>query len=329
MSVREIQIAVIGGGPAGLQAGLTLGRMHREAIVFDSSEYRNAPVEHMHNMAGFDGAAPADFRRQVRAQVEDYETVSFASAAVVEIAQVGGSSSDSTPRSSAPTELPRFELTLDNGDSVLANAVVLATGLRDEVPDVPGLAEVWGTLAAQCPLCHAHEYAGQPIAMLGGMVAPHIGPMVKPIASELVVIQDSTPLADADREALDALGARITEGELKRVERLSNGNGLRLTIGGASGEESAEESAEESIEVGGIFIMPMMSQRAPFAQQLGLELNGSGCVRVDPFGHTSLPGVYAAGDMAHLPELPMPMASVAQSVAQGQTAAATAIKERG
>ena len=329
MSVREIQIAVIGGGPAGLQAALTLGRMHREAIVFDSSEYRNAPVEHMHNMAGFDGAAPADFRRQVRAQIEDYETVSFKSAAVVKIAQVGGSSSDSTPRSSAPTELPRFELTLDNGDSVLANAVVLATGLRDEVPDVPGLAEAWGTLAAQCPLCHAHEFAGQPIALLGGMVAPHIGPMVKPIASELVVVQDSTPLADADREALGALGARIAEGKLQRVERLPDGSGLRLTIGRASGEESTKESAEESIEVGGIFIMPMMSQRAPFAEQLGLELNGSGCVRVDPFGHTSVPGVYAAGDMAHLPELPMPMASVAQSVTQGQTAAATAIKERG
>lgn len=322
MSVREIQIAVIGGGPAGLQAGLTLGRMHREAIVFDSSDYRNAPVEHMHNMVGFDGAAPADFRDQVRAQVEEYETVSFERTAVVKVAQVGGSSLVSTPNSLAASPAPRFELTLDNGDLILANAVILATGLKDEIPDVPGLAEVWGTLAAQCPLCHAHEFAGQPIALLGGMVAPHIGPMVKPIASELVALQDGTPLADADRVALEGIGARIVDGELKRVERLADGNGLRLTVGGAAGDA-------ESIEVGGIFIMPTMSQRAPFAEQLGLELNGSGCVRVDPFGHTSVPGVYAAGDMAHLPELPMPMASVAQSVAQGQTAAATAIKERG
>lgn len=322
MSVREIQVAVIGGGPAGLQAGLTLGRMHREAIVFDSSDYRNAPVELMHNMVGFDGVAPGEFRDQVRGQVEEYETVSFERTAVVKIEQVGGSSLVSTSNSIAASPAPRFELALDNGNSVLANAVILATGLRDELPDVPGLAEVWGTLAAQCPLCHAHEFAGQPIALLGGVVAPHIGPMVKPIASDLVALQHSIPLADADRVALEGIGARIVDGELKRVERLADGNNLLLTVGGGAGDD-------ESIEVGGIFIMPTFSQRAPFAEQLGLELNGSGCVRVDPFRHTSVPGVYAAGDMAHLAELPMPMASVAQAVAQGQTAAATAIKERG
>lgn len=294
----DTEILIIGGGPAGLQAALTAGRMHRNVVVVDSGEYRNATVSHMHNVAGFDGTPPHEFRKHVRSQLDEYPTVSFVQATVESVTRVDDYF---------------FDAELSNSTTIRTNAVIIASGLKDTLPAVPGLQEAWGQEAAQCPFCHGHEFADQPVALMVGEAAPHMGAFLDRVASELIVLDNGTPLSEEARAGISNLNARVVSGEVTNVER---SDGLTITAGG------------KEVHAAGIFVVPTFQQRCPIPEQLGLEMNDSGCIRVDIFGHTSVPGIYAAGDAAHNPEQPMPTPSVINSLAAGQIAGATAIRER-
>jgi thioredoxin reductase len=170
-----------------------------------------------------------------------------------------------------------------------ARGLVLATGLRDGLPDRPGLVELFGDVVAHCPFCHGHEFAGKPVAVLGE--AGHLAGIMGPVASSV------TPL-DPERVA-----------SFSRAD-----DGVRVTL------------TDGSIEAyGGVFVATTLTQAAPFAEQLGLATLPSGCVEVDVLGRTSVPGVHAAGDMAHHPDLGMPMASVLTAAASGLVAAASLV----
>ena len=287
-------VAVIGGGPAGLQAALTLGRIHRHAVLFDDGTYRNATVSHMHNVVAHDGTPPADFRADARRQLTAYDTVSVREERVESIEEVDGT----------------FHVRAADGTTVTAYAVVLATGVRDTLPPVPGLDALWGDLVAHCPFCHGHELAGRRVGILGAPNAPHLSAILGRIASELVVL--------TDREGVpDGLPAEATVRTERVVSVEPNDGGVRVVLEGADGEQVHEQ-------VAGLFVKPELRQSAPFAAQLGLELNPSGAVRVDEFARSSRERVFCAGDMAHLPTYPMPMASVVSAAAAGQLAASSA-----
>ena len=298
--MHQTQIAVIGGGPAGLQAAMSIGRVRREAVLFDSGEYRNGTVEHMHNVAGFDGTPPAEFRSQARQQLEPYDTITVRTDAVTSIKR------ESDDVSSA--------FVIENsGETVRAQAVILATGMQDVLPDIPGLQQLWGTRAGQCPFCHGHEYRGQKIAFLGADVAGHYAAMMHPITDHMTALTNATPLTDDAQQMLDAFNTPIREERVTSVQ--PQGEGIRIEFDGA-----------EPLDVAGLFLFPGMKQRSEFADQLGLAKQDSGAVTVDEWRRTSLDGVFAAGDMAHTDAFPMPMASVVQSLASGQQAAITAIQ---
>jgi thioredoxin reductase len=270
-------VIVIGGGPAGLQAALTLGRMHRSVLLLDSGHYRNGTVEHAHNYATHDGIAPAEFRRLARADLAAYDTVEVRELGVERVEQDGDD----------------FVVHLADGGTERSAALVLATGVKDALPDVPGLADAWGKEIAACPFCHGHEMAGRTVAL--GVDGPHaerLTAMLGTIGAELVSVS----------------------GRVQRVERRDGG--LDLTLDGEG----------TTIHVDGMFIAPTFSQSAPFAEQLGLTLNESGCIRVDAFQATSVAGVFAAGDAAHHPELPMPMSSILGSQAAGLVAGAASVQ---
>ncbi|TQK18167.1 thioredoxin reductase [Microbacterium sp. SLBN-154] len=273
-----IDAIVIGGGPAGLQAALTLGRMHREVLLFDSGEYRNGTVDHAQNLITHDGQAPAEIRRLAREELAGYATVQVVEATVhaIEARDDGG-----------------FAAMTEDGVFV-ASVLILATGLRDELPPIPGLAEAWGREVAHCPFCHGHELSGKRIGILGsGAHAATHRAMLSPIGSEVVVIDP---------------------GEVTGVERTADGLVLRRREG-------------DAIDVGGLFVAPTSTQRSPFAAQLGLATLPSGGVEVDALGGTSVSGVFAAGDMAHTAAMPGPMASLAVAIAAGQLAAAAAVHQ--
>jgi len=267
---------IIGGGPAGLQAALTLGRMHRRVVLLDSGEYRNATVEHAHNLLGNDGVAPADLRRRGRAELAAYATIEIRDAAV----------------SSVAADVDGVRVDVD-GEILRADYLVLATGLDDELPPIPGLAKHWGVRVANCPFCHGHEFAGRPVAVLNA--SPHAAKlrgMLEPVASEVLVLDPARVVAVEDVE-----------------------DGLRLVLDDSS-----------TLDVAGAFVGPVMRQRAPFAADLGLTFQESGAVRVDPYGRTGLERVFAAGDMAHPDHFPGPMATLAAAIASGQLAAVAIVQ---
>ncbi|MGF0116289.1 NAD(P)/FAD-dependent oxidoreductase [Promicromonospora sp. Marseille-Q5078] len=295
---------IVGAGPAGLSAALMLGRTHRDVVVLDSGTYRNDPTDAMHNVLGFDGAAPADFRAAAHRTLAAYDTVELRRAAAHEVAPLDpGSPSDG------------FVVRTDDGD-LTARRLLLATGVRDELPATPGLSPLFGTVAAHCPYCHGHEFTGTPVAILGaGPHAPRVAGLMARIASRIVVLADGADVDPQVRAALDAQGVAVRPERVQRLEPadLADGRpGARAVLGDGDPET-----------LGGIMVAPTMHQAAPFADQLGLELRESGCVAVDAMARTSLPGVLAAGDLAHTADFPMPMSSVTAAMAAGQLAAAS------
>lgn len=290
-SMDTTDILIIGGGPAGLQAALTAARVHRQAVILDDGRYRNASVAHMHNVIGADGNPPHQFRARVRDELTAYDTVSVrpVSATAVRSDPGGG-----------------FVADLSDGTGLSAGTVILATGVSDELPEIPGLAEVWGGRAAHCPFCHAHEFAGGRIGIIGTARAGHLGALLAPVAGSLLVL----PLEGDSAEGPD--GVRVAGSHV--VGMRDTGSALDLTLA---------DGSVETVDVA--FVPTTLRQRSTIAEQLGLELNESGCVRVDELQRTSVPGVLAAGDMAHVPALPMPMASMATALASGQLAASAAI----
>lgn len=283
----DTDILIVGGGPAGLQAALTVGRVHRDAVLLDDGRYRNATVAHMHNLIGADGTPPEEFRSRAREELAAYGTIRLSSERASGIVSADGG----------------FAVTLAHGAVVRSRAVVLATGVRDELPPVPGLAQMWGGRVAHCPFCHAHEFAGGRFAVLGAATAAHLSRMLAPIAGSVVVL----PLVGDEVDGGPADHPPVS--------------GMRDT--GAALEVTLADGSVEMVDVA--FVAPALRQRSDLPALLGLELNASGCVRVDEFQRTSVPGVLAAGDMAHLAAYPMPMASVASATAAGQLAASAAI----
>lgn len=279
---------VIGGGPAGLQATLTLARVHRTVLMVDSGSYRNDRAEHMHNVVAHDGTPPGEFRAAARKDLAAYDTATVRDETVTSVTPEGD----------------HFVVALGD-ELVRARGVVLATGVTDTLPDKPGLAALFGSVVAHCPFCHGHELAGRHIGILGAGGAGHLPALVGPIASRVTVFTDGEDLT-----------TELPEGVALRTDPVTGlcPSPLGATISFAAGPPE---------EVAGLFVGTTLAQRAPFAEQLGLALNPSGCVEVDAMGRTSLPGVHAAGDMAHVAALPQPMASVMTAAASGQVAAAS------
>ncbi|MGW9627731.1 NAD(P)/FAD-dependent oxidoreductase [Microbacterium sp. NPDC055521] len=288
-------VIIIGAGPAGLQAALTLGRMHRSALIVDSGEYRNGAVLHMHNVLTNDGTPPAEFRAIARSELDEYETIDLREKRVTAVSRVAAG----------------FEVQFDDDTVEQAPRVMLATGVTDDLPGIPGLAALWGVHAFNCPFCDGHEFAGRTVGVLGGNRAEHIVRMLRPIGADIVVFDDE--MDDGQLLALEELGARVHRAAVESV---------------AADEHGVLVVAGDAVRVDGLFVTSATArQRSPFAEQLGLRMLPSGAIEIDEFGRTSLAGVSAAGDLAHRASLPGIMAAVTLAAAAGQLAAIGIVQE--
>lgn len=286
---------VIGAGPAGLQAALTLGRMHRSTLLIDSGEYRNGSVVHMHNMIGADGASPAKLRATARTEISGYDDVEILSAFVERI--------------TGAEDAFHVHLTDDNVHE--ARRVILATGVADDLPAIPGLHDLWGTRAFSCPFCDGHEHAGKAIGIIGASPrAEHLIGLLRRIVSDITVFPTSDVIAHADQRALEALGVQVSTVPVTSVEVDVPGSGVLI------------RTSENVRYVAGVFVASAsVRQRSPLPAQLGVRMLESGSIEIDEFGRTSVPGVFAAGDLAHRPAIPGPIASVLAAATAGQLAA--------
>ncbi|CAM5691435.1 NAD(P)/FAD-dependent oxidoreductase [Streptomyces afghaniensis] len=266
-------VVVVGGGTAGLSAALVLGRARHRTLVVDAGEPRNAPAAHMQGYLSRDGMPPAEFLAAGREEIARYG---------VELVR---------DRVVAVDKGEDFAVLLAGGRTVRARRLVIATGLKDELPAVPGVAERFGRDVLHCPFCHGWEVRDQPFGVLASSPASvHQALIVSQWSKDVRFFLHTVAeeeLSDQDLRRLAAAGVDVVPGEVAGLvvedDRLT---GLRLADGTTHGRSV-------------LFVGPRPVPQTGLLERLGAELHetpvGAYPV-VDPTGLTTVPGVWAAGN---------------------------------
>jgi thioredoxin reductase len=288
----EIDVAVVGGGAAGLSAALVLGRARRRVLVVDEGRPRNAPAAHAHGYLTRDGVPPGELLAIGRAEVA-------AVGAEVLAGHVAEARQDGIG----------FSLTLETGAVVRARAVLVTTGLVDELPPVDGVRERWGRDVLHCPYCHGYEVRDQPIGVLAtGPQAAHQALLVRQWSPDVLLFRHTTAVPDDETgERLASRGIAVVDGEVAGLEIVDDRlTGVRLRSG-------------QVVPRTALFVAPFFRARDAVLAELGATVEhttGFSRVVTDVEGATSVPGVWAAGNVAD------PRAQVITAAAAGTRAAA-------
>lgn len=268
-----VDVCVVGGGPGGLAAATWLGRYRRSVIVLDSQEHRNRWVGQAHGYLGSDPVSPGTLLDRARADLGQYRTVRLRTAKAV----AAQCSLDGV-----------FAITTEGGEQIHARRLVLAMGVRDEFPDVPNFFDFYGTSIFHCPSCDGYETQNRPVVVFGWSedIAGFARGLLDWAASVMVVTDGRRFQGEHEHRAMLAdLGVAVVEDE---VIELCGKNGdlaeVRLRDGGVISCERA-------------FFSIAHHPRTWLGEQLGCELTGDGYLQVDHEGRTTVPGVYAAGDI--------------------------------
>ena len=282
--MKRFDVLIVGGGAAGLSAALVLLRARRTVAIVDAGEPRNAPAAHLHGFLSRDGAAPAALLASGRDEVAGY----------------GGTIIDGRVAELSPG----FTATLDDGRRLEARRVLVTTGLRDEIPDIPRLRERWGRDVLHCPYCHGYEVRDRALGVIGGTAASVAHALlIAQWSADVVYFPHTRPLTDDERERLDARGVRVHPGEVSRL------------IVEADRLQSVELSDGTHVERAAVFVRPEMRAHDALLHVLGCETDENGWVRHDAGGRTSVPGVSVAGNVAD------PRAQLITAAGQGPAAA--------
>lgn len=260
-------VVIVGGGPAGLSAALMLGRCRRRVLVCDEGRPRNAASRALHGFLTRDGIPPLDLLALGRDELKAY---------AVEV------------RQTAVRRLTRrpggFTAHMDGG-SADATAVLLATGVRDRVPDIPGAAECFGTSVHHCPYCDGWEFRDRRIAVIGSGTSPAgLALSLRTWSHAITACPNGVTLKRPHREQLERHDVAVRGG---RIERLDHEDGWvrRLVFRDGS-----------TLDCDAVFFTGPQHQQCDLAQSIGCEFNRKGTVTTDLLGRTCVPGVYVAGD---------------------------------
>ncbi len=289
MEANGYDVVVVGGGAAGLSAALVLGRARRRVAVIDASAPRNAPAAHMQGFLSRDGMPPAELLAAGREEVTGYgvQVIHGQVAGIIKNREAG------------------FVVRLTDGPEFTARRILLATGVRDELPNIPGVRERWGRDLLHCPYCHGWEVRDQPIGVLGthsGSVQHAL--LIRQWSGDTVFFAHTHELTSEERAQLHARGIHVVDGEVARLviddDRLT---GVQLTDGRA-------------IERTAVFVRPVNVPHGDgLLTGLGCAVDEAGFAVVDATGRTSVDGVWAAGNVVD------PRAQVITSAGAGSAAA--------
>ncbi len=279
---------IVGAGPAGLNAALVLGRARRRVVVFDDARPRNSATHEMHGVLGHDGLDPAELRARGRAELAGYG-VDVVSAEVEGAELRDGGVGVASARGTDT-----------------ARTVLLATGMLDEVPDIPGFARVWGTSAHTCPYCDGFEHRDERLAVLGsGARGEHLAVLLRQWSDDVVLLSNGPHDLTPDQLArVRALGVRIIEVPVVALDGDDDGRLRRVRL--ADGER---------LERDALFFFVGWRLRNDLARRLGSGLRDDGSIAVDAGQATTVDRVYAAGNCAD------PRALVPAAAGAGVTAA--------
>ena len=276
VSGARYDAVIVGGSFAGLSAAMQLARARRTVLVLDTSKPRNRFARASHGFFGQDGRPPLEIMETARRQVTAYPTVDFAEAAATDAAFENGA----------------FTVEVGSGEYVRADRLVLATGVKDTLPSIPGMEELWGTGVMHCPYCHGYEVAGRPLAVLSsGEFSVHQAMLVRDWSDHVTLLTNGTPLSLEDRQRLQARGVSIEEAPVARL--IADGRDL-AAIAFQDGR---------TVPFGGLFIHARYMFTSPLAERLGCEIEQGPfgpVVKTSDFKETTVSNVFAAGDLARL-----------------------------
>jgi thioredoxin reductase len=282
----EFDVVVVGGGAAGLNAALVLVRARRRVAVVDAGDPRNAPAAHMQGFISRDGMPPVQLLEAGRAEVAGYGGEIVAD-------RVTGIDHG-------------FAVHLAGGRALRARRVLVTTGLRDELPDVPGLRERWARDVLHCPYCHGYEVRDRPLGVLSGLVpgqALNLGLLLPQWSADVVFFPHTNELTAVEREQLVARGVHVADGEVTGlVVHDDTLRGVELADGRVVPREA-------------LFVSPRFVPRDELLTGLGCATGDDGRVLTDPTGRTSIPGLWAAGNVVD------PRAQVVTAAGMGSAAA--------
>ncbi len=288
-------VLIIGGGPAGLSAALQLGRSLRSVLVCDNGEPRNGPADEAHGYLTRDGIPPEELRHLGREEVVKY----------------GGEFCD-TKVTDVSRDNNGFTSTLDSGETVTSRKVVLATGVRDDLPDTDGFEEFWGSGVHHCPYCHGYEVRGESLGvMVTNQHTVDYAKLIYNLSEDLVVFTNGQDVFDDESRSMFV--ERGIEIEDEPITALNGFDGELESVSLADGRDVARHA---------LFYPPPMEQHSEIPEQFGLEVNEAGLVDATRsqrgIGFTSVEGVFIAGDASSggPPSIP---SAVADGYAVGAT----------
>ena len=295
METINFDVIIIGGSFAGLSAAMALGRSLKKVLIIDHGQPCNRQTPHSHNFITQDGETPVEIAKKAKQQVLAYETVQFVHDEAID----------------ALKENDKFIIRTRNNKNFSATKLILATGIKDLMPDIPGFKSCWGITVVHCPYCHGYEFKGQKTGIfLNGERAYHITQLVHNLSKDLRILSNGKANFTAEQlEKLHSKGIEIIEKEMKEI-REENGNIQEVIF--------ADNS---SLQLDVLYAGLPFEQHSSIANQLGCELIENGYLKVSPLQMTTVEGVYACGDNSS------PMRSVANAVSSGNFVGALINKE--
>lgn len=282
---RNFDVIIIGGSYSGLAAGMALRRALRKVLIIDDGKPCNRQTPHSHNFITHDGREPAEIAALARQQVEKYSTVTFVNDKAIYSAKTADG----------------FEVKTVSGETFLTRKLILATGIKDILPAIPGLAACWGISVLHCPYCHGYEVRHERTGIVAnGDVAFELASLIYNWTHDLTVFTNGTStVTPGQSAALAKRGIKLMEAP---VEMLDHTNGRLQRIVFKDGT---------NFPVKALYIRVPFRQHVETLQTLGCELTEDGYIRIDAMQRTTVPGVFACGDNTTR------MRTVANAVAMG------------
>ena len=270
MEKQLLDVAIIGGGPAGLNAALVLGRARKKVALIDEGRPRNAVTREVHGFLTRDGISPSEFRRIAKEEISAYPSVSFVGDTAVSIVGTDG----------------RFQIETEQGQIFASKKVLFTVGMKDRPLDIPGLAEVYGKSAFVCPYCDGWELRDQPLVIITkGAELMHFAPIISGWTNRFTVCTNGPDeLTDADREELQRKKVPLFDSPIRHIDS-SHGIVQQVVL---------EDGT--IVPCRGIFFKPELVTGSELPRTIGCQITEAGEIVVDDFGKTNIPGVYSAGD---------------------------------
>jgi len=295
MENKNFDVIIIGGSYSGLSAGMSLGRSLRNVLIIDNGKPCNRQTPRSHNFVTHDGKTPSEISQLAKKDVEKYNTVSFYNGTAVK-----------TQKTSEG-----FKIETSSGEKFNSKKLIIASGVRDVMPDIPGFAECWGISVIHCPYCHGYEVKNEITGILSnGDMAYEFSKLIFNLTKSLTLFTNGK--ASLTNEQIKKLAQNKINLNEDEIEKIDHDNGSIQKIIFKNGKE---------VSLKALYAKIPFEQNLNVSADLGCELTEQGFIKVDMLQKTNVPGVFACGDNVTM------MRSVANAVAQGNFAGAVVNKE--